>query len=1439
MADGTVTIETLLEDGNAKSGVNRLKQMFSSLDDSANKTGNVFKSVLGANLVGGAITKVAGIVSSGVRSMTGELNGSLKAWKTFEGNLEMLGMADSEIKKVQSNLQDYATKTIYSASDMASTYAQMAAIGYESSEKLVKGMGGIAAASENPAQAMKSMSQQMVQALSKPQLSWADFKIMLEQAPAGMAKVAEHMGMSLEELVTAIQDGEVSSKDFADAVAEVGTSADFQKMATEAKTVDQALDGLKETVANKMLPVFEKLSKFGVKAISKLTDAISKLDIEGFFKGINNAFRKIKFSRIGQGFASLFNKMEKPMEKFKTQLDQAFGWFKQGNFTQGFKKAGKAFSDVFSDLSVSIKKVDLEGRFSEAIRGLGDFLPFAKPIFNLMSDIANVRFDVLTGGLKAASQLLQGDFKGAWETVKTTATTAFNDITTALGNFTRDMGTNLKTGFSNLGKFLGDVGKDIQKFIFDSLGATSWGEVGSKVMGSIGDALKSGLSYIGDVGSSIFEWISGKLDGVNWRSTAKNVMQTLGDAFQGAVDFVGNVGSDVFDWISTSIEKVDWKNLGKDVGKFIGDSLQGIGDFLKGFKIDWSAIKTAFKKGEQAINDAAKALDDFAKGALDGLAEAFEIDDEIKAIEEALDSLSKIKFNGDFSELINSIKQAFKNAFSGYTWNDWLPEIGWGHGNGTKSVWDWQQGKIVTIPMDANLRLKNVNIEAGEVEKAKQMLKDRFSGQTAEVQSQVKMLTELMFDEEGKIRTEFQGLLNALGLKGDVTAETLVKAMLNEDGSLKQEVKDYIADKVNGTEVDTQVKTNANLGEVAISNPNALEEAIKSKLGNKVPNVDVAVEALMEYILNDDGSLSQEVKDYLASQGVQSGDVTAETLIDYLLRDSKTLSDLIRNHVQGQGTQDVGTVPASGDVELKPTSGKIEPFASPLNAGNVPATADEVRLQGGIPVMSDSGEVTYEQLTGKTNGEVEVFDTKAYSSNANVEMRDAKGQGDVDISQMGTIGGIQVKEGALTPLEVSVRKQMESVKTTINGYQEGIGATLGTTIKNAVQNATEGLGTSFTTPIRTAMESVKTTINGFQDGIGATLGTTVKNAVQNATEGLGTSFTTPIRTAMESVKTTITTFGPGISASFTTMWMAVSATTTASLAPLNANVMNAMNQMKINVLTSLTSIKSTFQSSFTSINTTVITSVNSMKSTISNSMNSVKSTMSSVMNSIKSTLTSSFNQMNSSVTSSMNSMKSNLTSAFNSMKSTVTSSMNSMVSSMRSIGMSGVGVMQSVGAQIGNGLASGLYSALGAVTAAANALVAQALRAARAKAMIHSPSRLFERELGAYLPQGAAKGIEKNLDYTNSAVQRMVDSMMQYKMSPEDLIGVGGRTLNGRMTIEGNNGAVNKSNSVVNNNQFGLTYNSSGSERDFSPEFMRKLIKEFAYYVQLEGGEMS
>lgn len=52
MADGTVTIKALFDGKDAESGAQRIKSSLEGLKGSAGKVGSVFKSVLGANLIG-------------------------------------------------------------------------------------------------------------------------------------------------------------------------------------------------------------------------------------------------------------------------------------------------------------------------------------------------------------------------------------------------------------------------------------------------------------------------------------------------------------------------------------------------------------------------------------------------------------------------------------------------------------------------------------------------------------------------------------------------------------------------------------------------------------------------------------------------------------------------------------------------------------------------------------------------------------------------------------------------------------------------------------------------------------------------------------------------------------------------------------------------------------------------------------------------------------------------------------------------------------------------------------------------------------------------------------------------------------------------------------------------------------------------------------------
>jgi hypothetical protein len=255
---------------------------FNAMGAGAAKTGSMFKSMLGSTIIGNGITAGIGAVTSGIGEMMGELSSSSATWQTFQGNMENLGKSKGEIAGVKSELQDFATKTIYGASDMSSTYAQLAAVGTKNTTQLVEGFGGLAAASEDPAQAMKTLSQQATQMAAKPAVQWEDFKLMLEQTPAGIAAVGKTMGMTTSELITSIQDGDVKTQDFFNAIAKTGgdPGGAFMKMATKYKTVGQAMDGFKETLTNKLQKPFDQFSQVGIKAISGITDMIGTINFD-------------------------------------------------------------------------------------------------------------------------------------------------------------------------------------------------------------------------------------------------------------------------------------------------------------------------------------------------------------------------------------------------------------------------------------------------------------------------------------------------------------------------------------------------------------------------------------------------------------------------------------------------------------------------------------------------------------------------------------------------------------------------------------------------------------------------------------------------------------------------------------------------------------------------------------------------------------------------------------------------------------------------------------------------------------------------------------------------------------------------------------------------------------------------------------------------------
>lgn len=347
---------------------------FKKAINSANQLKETVTGGFGFGIMMGAGQKAFSVISGGIGNMVSEMGNASAAWKTFQGNMSMNGKPQAEIADIQSSLQKFAADTVYSASDMASTFAQLAAVGTKNTEKLVKGFGGLAAAAENPQQAMKTLSQQATQMAAKPKVAWEDFKLMLEQTPAGMSQVAKAMGKTTQQLISDIQAGKVKTEDFLDTIAEVGTSDAFMKMATQYKTVGQAMDGLSETASNKLLPTFNVISEYGIKAVEKLSGAFDKID--------GNA---------------LAGKVKAGLETVSKYWDA---------FITNMSGVGTAFSDAFSAVGAAFSELTGEIGSDTSIKSFGDAVQVAAGYLKTFAGFLEDNADKIALVLQHLPQLL-------------------------------------------------------------------------------------------------------------------------------------------------------------------------------------------------------------------------------------------------------------------------------------------------------------------------------------------------------------------------------------------------------------------------------------------------------------------------------------------------------------------------------------------------------------------------------------------------------------------------------------------------------------------------------------------------------------------------------------------------------------------------------------------------------------------------------------------------------------------------------------------------------------------------------------------------------------------------------------------------------------------------------------------------------------------------
>lgn len=122
--------------------------------------------------------------------------------------------------------------------------------------------------------------------------------------------------------------------------------------------------------------------------------------------------------------------------------------------------------------------------------------PYVKTALNVWMTLMKPLQDLVIGVLTAISQLLKGDFLGAWETVKTAVLGFVDTINAAVGTFVRDIVTKVSGVISSLATEAAKIGSAIAAGIVNGIKSGAASVIGA-ILGVVNDAIAAAKKLLG------------------------------------------------------------------------------------------------------------------------------------------------------------------------------------------------------------------------------------------------------------------------------------------------------------------------------------------------------------------------------------------------------------------------------------------------------------------------------------------------------------------------------------------------------------------------------------------------------------------------------------------------------------------------------------------------------------------------------------------------------------------------------------------------------------------------------------------------------------------------------------------------------------------------------------------------------------------------------
>lgn len=339
--------------------------------------------------------------------------------------------------------------------------------------------------------------------------------------------------------------------------------------------------------------------------------------------------------------------------------------------------------------------------------------------------------------------------------------------------------------------------------------------------------------------------------------------------------------------------------------------------------------------------------------------------------------------------------------------------------------------------------------------------------------------------------------------------------------------------------------------------------------------------------------------------------------------------------------------------------------------------------------------------------------------------------------------GISGLSGVFTSLVQTIGPILSQIGTTFQTAFQPVVGIVQSQLLPALQplmSALQNLGNAVMPVITAAIQTVA-----------PVLATVVSNVMQ--TMSVIATAVTPV---INNIAALIQAVLPVIQSVFQSWGSAIQGVINAVFPFIQTVVTSVMNVINAIITTVLAAINGDWSGVWEGIQNIVSSVWDGIKSIVSGAINAVSGVISSVLNGISGIFSSVWNGIRGAVSSAWSGITSAVSSGVSSMMSFITSIPS------RIMGVfSGAGSwLLSAGQNIIQGLINGITNAIGGAISAVKNAVSGIIDGAKSMLGIHSPSKVFDREIGRMIPAGLGRGVTENERAATRPVKDMVDSLL-------------------------------------------------------------------------------